>query len=83
VARYIIEVAGTYGGLRYEKGQVAELTSAQVSTIGAGNLRAAVNPVISTSTTAYAGGGTSSVAVQAGTPTHDTAGEATGVSNSA
>jgi hypothetical protein len=69
MARYLIEVAGTYGGLRYERGQTAELTAAQVTAIGAANLRAASNPLNVNGS-------------QAGSQTHDLAGEAAGVSNS-
>ena len=65
-ALYIVEVAGTYGGVRYEKGHTVALTSAQVTAIGAANLRVVSAP-------AYA---------MSAAQTHDTLGEAAGVSNS-
>lgn len=82
--RYIIGSNVTVGGVPYYRDQVAELTSAQASAItgAGGKLRAANNPG-GTVTTTYTGGATSSYGIQPGTQTHDTGGEATGVSNSA
>ncbi len=72
MARYVIGSNVTVAGVPYYRDQVAELTSAQASAItGAdGKLRAANNPINTNGT-------------QVGSPTHDLAGEATGVSNSA
>jgi hypothetical protein len=70
MARYIIQSPVTVSGVRYERGAVAELTPAQVTAIGAGNLRALSSPL-------------SPSGAAPGTPTHDTSGEAAGVSNSA
>lgn len=56
-------------GVEYRKGNVAELTSAQVTALGATNFRLV-------STSVLAGGAAPS------SPTHDTLGEASGVSNS-
>ena len=60
----------------------AELSAAQVSAIGASNLRAANNPG-GTFTTAYPGWAISGYGIEVASPTHDLAGRATGVSNSA
>jgi hypothetical protein len=81
MARYIVETTVTVGGFTYQKGMTAELSSAQVSAIGASNLRAANNPG-GTQTVSYAGGATSSSGIQVASQTHDTAGEAAGASNS-
>jgi hypothetical protein len=83
MARYIITVPGTYAGTRWEKGAVAELTAAQVTAIGASNLRALNNPVQGGPVTvAYIGGAQATFGTPAGSPTHDLSGEACGVSNS-
>jgi hypothetical protein len=82
MARYIVQVPGTYGGVRYEEGAVAELTAAQVTAIGAGNLRAMNNPGTD-GTVQYIGGAAATFGVAAASPTHDLAGMAAGVSNSA
>jgi hypothetical protein len=82
MARYIVQVPGTYGGTRYEQGAVAELTAAQVTAIGAGNLRALNNPGTAV-TVAYIGGSAVTFGVPMASPTHDLAGMAAGVSNSA
>jgi hypothetical protein len=83
MARYVVKNTVTAGGLTYQQGMTAELTPAQVSAIGAGNLRALVNPANSSGTVTYAGGGTSSYGTPAASQTHDLAGESAGVSNSA
>lgn len=59
--------------VRVKKGDVLALTAAEVTSIGAGNLRALNVP-----------GNTTSVIgpVVAASPTHDSLGEASGVSNS-
>jgi hypothetical protein len=82
MARYIITVPGTYGGVRYEKGAVAELTAAQVSAIGS-NLRALNNPVQGTGSATYIGGAQATFGTESASPTHDLLGMAAGVSNSA
>lgn len=69
MTRYKVQVPITYMGEKVSKGQVIDLTPAQVTGIGAGNLRASNNPVNTDGT-------------QVASPTHDTLGEATGVSNS-
>jgi hypothetical protein len=45
-------------------------------------VRALNNPSNGVQTTTYSGGATSTLGVPAGSPTHDLAGEAAGVSNS-
>ena len=70
MARYVIGSNVTVAGVPYLRDQVAELTSTQAAAItGAGGKLGAANSP----------GG----AIQVGSPTHDMAGEATGVSNSA
>ena len=87
MARYIITTAATVGSgataVRYEKGSTAELTSTQASAItsAGGAVRLANNPVLGTQVTTYASGATSSVGTHAASETHDTLGEAAGVSN--
>lgn len=84
MARYIIGSNVTVNGVPYYRDQVAELTSAQASAVtgAGGKLRAATGPVTSTVITTYPlGGATVSSATAAGSPSHDTSGEATGVSN--
>jgi hypothetical protein len=68
-ALYITEAAITYMGVRVPKGTTIALTASQVSAIGASNLRAVSAPV-----------GVNGTAPASAT--HDTLGEAAGVSNS-
>jgi hypothetical protein len=72
MSRYVIGSNVTVGGVMYYRDQVAELTSAQASAItgAGGKIRLASNPVNVNGTAP-------------GSPTHDTNGEASGVSNSA
>jgi hypothetical protein len=82
MARYIITVPGTYAGTRWEKGAVAELTAAQVSAIGASNLRALNNPVQGGPVSVTYIGATATFGTETASPTHDLLGMAAGVSNS-
>lgn len=66
---YLVMKAVTYMGERVAKGAVIHLTPAQVTSIGAGNLRAVNNPL-------------NSNGAHAASETHDTQGEAVNVSNS-
>ena len=68
-ALYLVLVPITYMGVRVGKGATLALTAAQVTSIGAANLRAVNNPVATNG-------------AHAASETHDTQGEATGVSNS-
>lgn len=83
MARYIIGSNVTVNGVPYYRDQVAELTSAQASAVtgAGGKLRAATGPVTSAVTATYLGGAMVSSATAAASPSHDTSGEATGVSN--
>jgi len=69
MARYLVMKTVRVGPLEYKQGTTVELTAGQVTTLGASNFRLANNPV-NTNGTAVA------------SPTHDTQGEASGVSNS-
>jgi hypothetical protein len=79
---YVLTNSVTFMGVTLHKGITLALTAAQVTLIGAGNLRPVNAPAISTQTTTTSGG-TSTVATQAASPTHDTLGKHAGVSNSA
>jgi hypothetical protein len=69
VARYLVTTSiYQNGSIAYPKGAMVELTSAQMTALGASNFQTANNPVNTNGT-------------QAGSPTHDLAGEAAGVSN--
>lgn len=68
-ALYVTMVQFTFMGERIAKGTTIALTPAQVTAIGAANLRAVNNPVNVNGT-------------HAASETHDTLGEAVGVSNS-
>lgn len=82
MARYVVSSSIFQGGsIAYPKGAVVELTSAQVTALGASNFRTANAPG-GTQTTTYAGGATSGVGIHTASETHDTSGEAAGVSNS-
>ena len=81
MARYVVTTSIFQGSsVAYPKGAVVDLTSAQVTALGASNFRAANNPG-GTQTTTYLGGASSSLGIAEGSPTHDTNGEAAGVSN--
>lgn len=70
MARWLIVNTFKVGAAEYRKGNTIELTSAQVTALGASNFRAIVNPLnISGSHPA--------------SETHDTLGENSGVSNTA
>jgi hypothetical protein len=69
MARWLVAVQFKSSGLEYRKGTIVELTPAQVTALGASNFRAVVNPIGANGT-------------NPSTPTHDTLGEASGVSNS-
>ena len=69
MARYLVLNTVKTGPVEYRKGNVVDLTSAQVATLGASNFRLAVNPVAANG-------------AAAGSPTHDTLGEGSSVSNS-
>jgi hypothetical protein len=69
-APYLMTSTVRQGQLEYKKGVVVHLTAAQVTSVGASNLRAINNPV---------GVNGSHPASE----THDTLGEASGASNSA
>lgn len=69
MARYLVLNTVRVGPLEYRKGITVDLTSAQVSTLGASNFRLANNPL-------------NTFGTQVSSPTHDTVGEASGVSNS-
>jgi hypothetical protein len=64
----------------YRKGAIVELTSSQVSALGASNFRLAASPG-TPQTVTYQGGGSSYSAVQTGGQNHDLASEAAGASN--
>jgi hypothetical protein len=84
MARYVIGSNVTVGGVSYYRDQVAELTSATASAItGAGGKVRLLNSPGGTQVTTYPGGGTSTLGVHTASETHDTSGEASGVSNSA
>ncbi len=68
MARYVIGSNVTIGGVPYYRDQVAELTSAQASAVTSAGRTLRSASVVTAS---------------AGSPTHDTAGKVTGVSNSA
>jgi hypothetical protein len=68
-ALYLTMAPITYMGVRVPKGATIALTAAQVTSIGAANLRAVNNPVNTNGS-------------HAASETHDTQGEAVGVSNS-
>jgi hypothetical protein len=68
-ALYLVTSAVTYMGVRIAKGTTLALTPAQVTSIGAGNLRAVNNPINTNGS-------------HPASETHDTTGEAVGVSNS-
>jgi len=70
-ALYIVETTVTVAGVRYQKGQTVALTAAQVTAIGAANLRAVVQNIVAPA-----------VPAMSASQTHDTLGEAAGVSNS-
>ena len=84
MARYIVGSNVTLAGVPYYRDEAAELTSAQAAAItGAGGKLRAANAPGGTQTTSYLGGATSSLGIAVASPTHDTSGQATGVSNSA
>jgi hypothetical protein len=66
---YLIMSTVRIGPLEYRKGTTAYLTAAQVTAVGAGNVRAVNNPLNTNGS-------------HAASETHDTLGEASGVSNS-
>ena len=66
---YLVLKAVTYMGERVPRGAVIALTPAQATSIGAANLRAINNPLNTNGS-------------HAASETHDTQGEAVGVSNS-
>jgi hypothetical protein len=81
MSRYLVTTSIIQGGsVAYPKGAMVELSSAQVTALGAANFRLANNPGTPVTTT-YTGGATSSAGVQTGSQTHDTLGMAAGVSN--
>lgn len=67
--------------VEYRKGTVAELTSAQVTALGAANFRLMNNPGAGSQVISYAGGGTLTLGTNPGSVTHDTNGEASGAAN--
>lgn len=67
--------------VEYRKGAVVELTSAQVSALGASNFRLVNNPGAGTQVTSYSGGGTLTTGINPASVTHDTNGEAAGAAN--
>jgi hypothetical protein len=68
--------------VEYRKGAVVELTSAQVSALGASNFRLMNNPGAGTQVTSYGvSGGTLTTGINPGSVTHDTNGEAAGAAN--
>jgi hypothetical protein len=68
-ALYVLLAPVTYMGVKITKGTTLALTAAQVTAIGAGNLRAVNNPLPVTGT-------------HPASETHDTLGESVCVSNS-
>lgn len=66
---YLVLNTVRIGALEYRKGSTAYLTATQVTAVGASNLRAVNNPLNVNGTAPSS-------------PTHDTTGEAAGVSNS-
>ena len=67
--------------MEYRKGTVVELTSAQVTALGATNFRLMNNPGAASTVVTYLGGATLTTGINPGSPTHDTAGMAAGTSN--
>jgi hypothetical protein len=83
VARYLVLTSiSQAGSIAYPKGAVVDLTSARVTALGASNFRAVNNPSLAAAAvTTYTGGATLTAGTSAGSPTHDTNGEAAGASN--
>jgi len=69
MARYLVKKTIRNGSLEYRQGIVVDLTPSQVTALGASSFRAANNPV-------------NMYGTAIASPTHDTQGEASGVSNS-
>jgi hypothetical protein len=65
---YLVINTVRIGPLEYRKGVIAHLTATQVTAVGASNLRTVNNPLASNG-------------AHAASETHDTLGEASGVSN--
>ena len=68
--------------MEYRKGVVVELTSAQVSALGASNFRLVNNPGAGSQVISYGvSSGTLTLGTSPGSVTHDTSGEAAGAAN--